>query len=220
MHAKTRFFGPRRRFRCTAVLAAATLALVGCSSMSDTQQTVAQGAGAGAVIGAAIGALTGDEDAAYIGAAAGGVLGGLGGYAVAKTKQGYAGREATLDTRIADVREQLQVAERFRAETADEIARLDADARRLRQQRLSQQARQQELGALIAARERRQRQIDRQVATLEASKRENRDVIGRSRNADRAKTETLERQDDELDRQLDYLKRQSAQLAMIEPRSS
>ncbi|SHF82477.1 Outer membrane protein OmpA [Lampropedia hyalina DSM 16112] len=55
-----------------AGIAAASLVLSGCATMSDTQRTTATGAGIGAVVGA----IAGDGKGAAIGA----TLGGLGGY--------------------------------------------------------------------------------------------------------------------------------------------
>jgi osmotically inducible lipoprotein OsmB len=57
----------------TVSIAAATLGLAGCSSMSAQDRNTAIGAGAGAVVG---GALTGGSPAGVVGGAAvGGVIG-------------------------------------------------------------------------------------------------------------------------------------------------
>jgi osmotically inducible lipoprotein OsmB len=57
----------------TVSIAAATLGLAGCSSMSQQDRNTAIGAGAGAVVG---GALTGGSPAGVVGGAAvGGVIG-------------------------------------------------------------------------------------------------------------------------------------------------
>jgi outer membrane protein OmpA-like peptidoglycan-associated protein len=60
-----------------SLIAAATLALAGCESMSERQKGTAIGAGAGAVVGAAIGSVTGGN--AATGALIGGAIGAVGG---------------------------------------------------------------------------------------------------------------------------------------------
>ena len=59
---------------------AGSLVLAGCASMSQSQQSTAEGAGIGAAAGAVIGALAGGGEGAAIGAAAGAGAGALGGY--------------------------------------------------------------------------------------------------------------------------------------------
>lgn len=62
-----------KKFVISASLATVTLALTGCSGMSQQDRNTAIGAGAGAVIG---GALTGGSAAGTVGGAAvGGVIG-------------------------------------------------------------------------------------------------------------------------------------------------
>jgi outer membrane protein OmpA-like peptidoglycan-associated protein len=65
-------------------LLAGTLAISGCASMSESQQTTATGAGLGAATGAIIGAIAGGGKGAAIGAAAGTAVGAAGGYVWSK----------------------------------------------------------------------------------------------------------------------------------------
>ena len=61
-------------------LLAGSLALSGCASLTESQQTTATGAGVGAATGAIIGAIAGGGKGAAIGAAAGTAAGAAGGY--------------------------------------------------------------------------------------------------------------------------------------------
>ena len=67
-----------------AFLFAGTLAISGCASMTESQQTTAAGAGVGAATGAISGAIAGGGKGAAIGAAAGTAAGAAGGYVWSK----------------------------------------------------------------------------------------------------------------------------------------
>jgi outer membrane protein OmpA-like peptidoglycan-associated protein len=66
--------------RILTLSAIGSLVLAGCSDMSQSQRSTAEGAGIGAAAGAVIGAVAGGGKGAAIGAAAGAATGALGGY--------------------------------------------------------------------------------------------------------------------------------------------
>ncbi len=88
-----------------SVLFVAILALGGCATMSETQQTTAKGAGVGAATGAIIGAIAGGGKGAAIGAAAGSAAGAAGGYIWSKRmeKQRQQMEAATQGTGVSVV---------------------------------------------------------------------------------------------------------------------
>lgn len=87
------------------VLVAGALVISGCTSMSETQQTTATGAGVGAATGAIIGAIAGGGKGAAIGAAAGSAAGAAGGYIWSKRmeKQRQQMEAATQGTGVSVV---------------------------------------------------------------------------------------------------------------------
>ena len=110
--------------------------LGGCASMSDQQQTTAQGAGIGAGIGAGLGAIIGHQsgsgaEGAMIGALIGGAAGALYGNHVAGKKADFASEEDYLDACAAEAQkvhaEAVEQGEAIQAE----IARLDTEVEAL-----------------------------------------------------------------------------------------
>lgn len=121
------------------LIAAALAALLpGCATnpdgtMSDRQQTVAEGATVGAVLGALLGAAVSDNKAsgALIGAAAGGLIGAGIGSSVADRKAQYATEEDFLVAEIRRNQEFIQEAAAQNRQLYQEIAQLDRESRRL-----------------------------------------------------------------------------------------
>ena len=108
----------------------------GCASMSDQQQTTAQGAGIGAGIGAGLGAIIGHQsgsgaEGALLGGLIGGAAGALYGNHVAGKKADFASEEDYLDACAAQAQkvhdEALQQSEALQTE----IARLDTEVEAL-----------------------------------------------------------------------------------------
>jgi outer membrane protein OmpA-like peptidoglycan-associated protein len=86
-----------------ALSVAATLVLSGCSSMTQTQQDSAKGAGIGAVAGAILGNVAGGSKGATRGAVLGGAVGAAGGYVWSQKMQDQkaAMERATAGTGVA-----------------------------------------------------------------------------------------------------------------------
>ena len=108
----------------------------GCASMSDQQQTTAQGAGIGAGLGAGLGAIIGHQsgsgaEGALLGGLIGGAAGALYGNHVAGKKADFASEEDYLDACAAQAQkvhdEALQQSEALQTE----IARLDTEVEAL-----------------------------------------------------------------------------------------
>ncbi|SMD02307.1 Glycine zipper [Desulfocicer vacuolatum DSM 3385] len=128
------------------------MCLMGCTTTgttTDGQRTrnegTAVGAGTGAVLGGLIGALVGgDSKGALIGAAIGAAAGGVAGYSygdhVASKKAEYAKEEDWLDECIASARKINQETLAYNNEIRNDIAQLDVETRKLKQQYAAKQA--------------------------------------------------------------------------------
>ena len=136
-----------RLLQATALFAAGSFLLAGCTNIKDDQRrTKTEGAlaggVAGAVLGGLIGAASGNRNAVVTGALAGGAVGTAGGYAygshVAKKKQGYAANEARLRELIGEARSERRSAEAYNASLRKAIAQQRADLQRIRAGRASQ----------------------------------------------------------------------------------
>lgn len=132
--------------QATALLAASTFLLSGCTNIKDDQRrTKTEGAlaggVAGAVLGGLIGAASGNRNAVLTGALAGGAVGTAGGYAygshVAKKKSGYVANEARLRELIGEARSERRSAEAYNASLRKAIAQQRADLQQIRAGRAS-----------------------------------------------------------------------------------
>lgn len=120
-----------------AVIVAGSL-LPGCATnpdgtMSDRQQTVAEGAVVGAVLGGLLGAAVSNNKGtgALVGAAAGGLIGAGIGSSIAERKAQYATEEDFLIAEIQRNQEFIQEADGQNRQLYQEIAQLDRESRRL-----------------------------------------------------------------------------------------
>jgi len=110
------------------LLTISALFLGGCATMSDSNQTRAQGAGFGALIGAGLGYLiSGDKE----GAAVGGLVGGMAGLAygdhVAKKKEKYASEEDYLDACTQVAQQRYEESRTYNNSVKTEIASISAE---------------------------------------------------------------------------------------------
>jgi hypothetical protein len=111
----------------------------GCASMTDRQQTQAQGAAVGtaggAAVGAALGAIFGGKDGAIIGASVGAGMGLLAGAVygthVANQKAKFASEEDYLNAVIASAQQINNETRQYNASLAKEINDFDSDTRQL-----------------------------------------------------------------------------------------
>jgi hypothetical protein len=111
----------------------------GCASMTDRQQTQAQGAAVGtaggAAVGAILGAIFGGKDGAIIGASAGAGVGLLAGAVygthVANQKAKFASEEDYLDAVIASAHQINNETRQYNASLAKEINDFDSDTTQL-----------------------------------------------------------------------------------------
>jgi cell division protein FtsB len=111
----------------------------GCASMTDRQQTQAQGAAVGtaggAAVGAALGAIFGGKDGAIIGASVGAGMGLLAGAVygthVANQKAKFANEEDYLNAVIASAQQINNETRQYNASLAKEINDFDSDTRQL-----------------------------------------------------------------------------------------
>ena len=130
---------------CLTLILATSLALSGCATMSDRQQTVGGGAAVGAGLGAVLGYVVGDGRGALIGAAIGGAAGALAGHVVAERKAQYASREDFLDAEAKRVAEYNATARDYNEQLRKDIARLSEEAETLRADYGRQEAQQVQL---------------------------------------------------------------------------
>lgn len=195
----------------------------GCANMDDTSRTQAEGAGMGVLLGALIGAAVGDEKGALIGAAVGGGLGYMVGNEVAKRKQAYATTEEFLDAEIARTEEFNATAVAYNNRLNTEIASLERESRNLRARYDSGKTQK---NTLVAKRADLQKRIDESHKLEETLAKEHEVQTAilaeerKSRPANDAYLARLEKEVQELQKNLDTLREGSTQLARIDQRLS
>jgi hypothetical protein len=113
--------------------------LTGCAT--DAQKTKTQGALAGAAMGGAAGALAGGKKESIAGAVVGGIAGVMYGTAVAKKKAELAQREDALKASAAKAEQLAQEMRQNNAVLTTDIEGLEQNILQLKQDKLSQQAR-------------------------------------------------------------------------------
>jgi len=120
------------------ILLAVTVILSGCATHGDQRR--AEGAAAGAAAGALVGVLLGDDQkSAMIGAIVGGILGGVAGDLVAKRQQGYATREAAIQTETQIVKRQTENIHAQNQQLAQDIRNYEQQIQNLRRYNASLQ---------------------------------------------------------------------------------
>jgi hypothetical protein len=195
----------------------------GGSDTSDSTRTKTEGAAIGALVGGIIGAVAGDTKGAAIGALVGAGAGYLVGNEVAKRKQGYATTEAFLDAEIERTAEFNQTAQAQHDRMRREIAALDRETALLQKRyragsvdRSEMAQKQGELESKIAK--------NREFAELLQKEYEiNNEIIAqesKSRPASDPYLEKLQRENADLRKQIDLLRKDSTQLAQINDRLS
>jgi uncharacterized protein YcfJ len=132
---------------------AAIALLTGCASMSDRQQTTAEGAGMGAILGAVAGGIIGHQsgsgmEGALIGGLVGGLAGGAYGNHVANKKEEFASQEEYLDACISQAQETLGLASNYNEQLRTDIANLEREAETLTAAVAAKEAEKKELVAM------------------------------------------------------------------------
>jgi chromosome segregation ATPase len=204
-------------------LLAASLMTSGCASMDDQERTRTEGTTAGAIIGGLLGYAVDDERGAAIGAALGAGAGYAIGNEVAKRKQAYASTEDFLNGEIARVREFNQTTVAYNEQVRAEVARLEMEADRMQARVASGEVARDELQAernAIAQRLDKSEALEKSlVHELEVQQR----ILaeeGGSRPEDDPYLAQLSAEVEELQRNLNQLRDDSAQLASIDERLS
>ena len=204
-------------------LLAASLLTSGCASMDDQGRTRTEGTTAGAVIGGLIGYAVGDERGAAIGAALGAGAGYAIGNEVAKRKQAYASTEDFLDGEIAHVQQFNQTTVAYNEQVRAEITRLEAETDRMQARVASGEMARDELQAerkAIARRLDKSEAMEKAlVHELEVQQRILAEESG-DRPEDDPYLAQLTAEVEELQRNLNQLRDDSAQLASIDERLS
>ena len=191
--------------------------------MSDSTRTKTEGAAIGALLGGIIGAVTGDGKGAAIGALVGAGVGYVVGNEVAKRKQQYASTEAFLDAEIERTAEFNQTARKQHENTRREIASLDRETLRLQQRyragsasKAQLAAKQSELEAKLAKNRefesvlQKEYEINSEILAQESQSRPARDPY----------LAQLQRENADLQKQIELLRQDSTQLAQINERLS
>lgn len=136
-----------RNLRSLPAALVAALALCACAQMPDGQRTRAEGAFAGAVGGAVVGKVLGrSNEAAAVGAVIGTGVGYVIGDNVANEKEQLTRNEDALQKVIADAQASTLEFQQVNADLKTQIQALDDRRRVLQSRRLSQRARQVEMG--------------------------------------------------------------------------
>ncbi|MDR9440831.1 MAG: glycine zipper domain-containing protein [Halomonas sp.] len=212
-----------KRHHLMIPLLAASLMTSGCASMDDQGRTRTEGTAAGAVIGGLLGYAVGDERGAAIGAALGAGAGYAIGNEVAKRKQAYATTEAFLDGEIAHVQQFNQTTVAYNEQVRAEITRLEAEADRMQARVASGEMARDELqGERNAIARRLEKSETLEKALARELKVQQRILAeeGGSRPEDDPYLAQLSAEVEELQRNLNQLRDDSAQLASIDERLS
>lgn len=195
----------------------------GCANMDDQDRTKAEGTATGALIGGVIGALIGGRDGAAIGAVVGAGAGYLVGNEVAKRKQEYANTEDFLDAEIARTQEFNSTAVAYNQRLGQEIASLEAESRTLRANYDKGRVKQD---ALAAKRNDLQKRVaeNKKLEDSLAKEHEVQTAIlaeeRKTRPANDPYIARLEKEVQQLQKNLDKLRDGSTQLARIDQRLS
>ncbi|MBB3192399.1 glycine zipper domain-containing protein [Halomonas cerina] len=212
-----------KRHHLMIPLLAANLMTFGCAGMNDQERTRAEGTTAGAVIGSLLGYAIGEERGAAVGAALGAGAGYAIGNEVAKRKQAYASTEDFLDGEIARIQEFNQTTVAYNQQVRAEIARLQAEAGRMQRRVASGEMARAELQGernAIAQRLEKSEALEKSLAReLEVQQRILAEERGDRPYNDRYLAQ-LTKEVAELQRNLNQLRDDSAQLASIDGRLS
>jgi len=195
----------------------------GCASLDDQGRTRAEGTAAGAVIGGLLGYAIGDERGAAIGAAVGAGAGYAIGNEVAKRKQAYASTEDFLDSEIARVQEFNETTVAYNEQVRTEIARLEAEAERMQARVASGEMARSELQSerkAIALRLDKSEALEKSLARELEVQQHILAEEGGNRPEDDPYLAQLSAEVEDLQRNLNQLRDDSAQLASIDERLS
>ncbi|MFP4154883.1 MAG: glycine zipper domain-containing protein [Halothiobacillaceae bacterium] len=204
-------------------LVATTLMVSGCATMDDGDRTRAEGSAAGAVLGGLIGYAIGDSRGAAIGAALGAGAGFAVGNEIAKRKEAYATTEAFLDGEIARVEEFNDTTVAYNRQVRAEIVRLEAEADQMRARADSGELTRAELESertALTSRIEKSRNLEKSLAQELEVQQQILAEESEDRPADDPYIARLTDEVAELQRNLEQLRDDSAQLASIDERLS
>ena len=195
----------------------------GCATMDDGDRTRVEGSALGAVLGGALGYAIGDKKGAAIGAALGAGAGFAVGNEIAKRKQAYASTEDFLDGEIARVEEFNQTAVAYNQDMRRSIARLEADAGQIRKRVASGELKRSALKSersAIAKHMKKSQKLEKSLAQELEVQQQILEAEGEDRPDNDPYISRLSGEVSELQRNLDQLRDDSAQLASIDERLS
>jgi len=212
--------------RRNLISAAICIGLSGCGSletMSDSERTQSEGVAAGAIVGGLLGAVFGDRDSALIGAVVGAGAGYLLGGELAKRKAQYANDEAFFDAEIERTSRLNDEALDYHNKTRKEIASLDKQAKQLSAKYARGEASKKEMKNQQKVMEQRIAQHKEKQKALESEVKINLAIIeqeGKARGAKDPYIARLEKENGQLQQQIEKLHGDSTQLAAIDERLS
>lgn len=209
--------------RTSGMLLLAALLASGCETLPDQNRTQAEGAAVGAVLGGLLGYAIGDSEGAAIGAALGAGAGYLVGDEIAKRKQQYASAEDFLDGEIQRTAEFNRTARQYNAQLRKDIVALDKESRTLQSRYQSGKASRADLA-------KKKQQLESKIAKhqqLEATLAKEQDINSailaeerQNRGANDSYVKRLQKENNELQAQIETLRNDSVQLAAIDDRLS
>jgi uncharacterized protein YcfJ len=202
--------------------------MAGCATMTDKEQTTAEGAGigavSGAVIGAGVGYATGGEEGAIKGALIGAGVGLIGGAVygnhVANKKEEYATTEDYLDACILEAQKVNEETRQYNAALEGEVQDLDQEVTRLMNLYNDKQIAKTDLEE---EQEIVQAKLDEAETQLQRARDEvliQREVLKREEGQSEEKLVELEAQIGELEQTIAELDEQTESLASINDRMS
>ncbi len=200
-----------------------TSLLSGCATTNDQDRTKAEGAGLGALIGGLLGYAIDRESGALIGAAVGAGAGYMVGNEVAKRKREYANSEDFLDAEIARTQEFNSTAVAYNKKLNQDIKALEKESKTLRAR---YDAGKVSKDMLVAKRDILQKRADENrklEETLAAELEVQTAILAQERDGRRADDPyiaRLEKEVQQLQKNLENLRDGSSQLARIDQRLS
>lgn len=202
----------------------AMLLVGGCETLPDQQRTQAEGAAVGAVLGGLLGyAIGGDAKSAAVGAALGGGAGYLVGNEIAERKQQYANAEDFLDAEIQRTAEFNRTTRQYNNQLRKDIATLDKESRTLQKRYQSGKASRADLAKKKQQLENKIAKHNQLEATLAKEQEINTAILTEERQNRGDKdpyVKRLDKENKELQAQIETLRKSSVQLANIDERLS
>lgn len=214
-----------KKILCTLLIV--PIMLTGCSStMSDKQQTQAQGAGFGAILGAVAGAIIGNQldnpaAGALIGGALGAAAGGAYGTHVANRKADFASQEDYLNACIDEAYQRYVDAKSYNESLTAEVASLQDELNRLQ---ATAEVTKDDASAFASLKETlkiRQTEAQQQLDALSDEIAVQRQVLAQEQKGGGGKQlSVLEEQIANLEKQKAQLEQSTMQLASLSNRAS